>query len=142
LQRGLTCTAFTCSPFSILIMSFLYIFFGSWIRTPCCCHNYEHKIFLKNPFLFQLSVYLTETDDFLKTWEIFCIVIFLYQKFDSVGARCLGTLKTYLKRFKTINPRVLKSWCRQILKVRATEERYSPDQCCGFVTFPQIRTSD
>ena len=28
-----------------------------------------------------------------------------------------GTLKTYLKRFKKINPRVLKSWCRQILKV-------------------------
>eukprot|EP00092_Neocalanus_flemingeri_P012736 GFUD01013724.1.p1 GENE.GFUD01013724.1~~GFUD01013724.1.p1 ORF type:complete len:3493 (+),score=962.10 GFUD01013724.1:260-10738(+) len=27
-----------------------------------------------------------------------------------------GTLKTYLKRFKKINPRVLKSWCRQILK--------------------------
>ena len=27
-----------------------------------------------------------------------------------------GTLKTYLKRFKTINARVLKSWCRQILK--------------------------
>ena len=28
-----------------------------------------------------------------------------------------GTLKTYLRRFKTINPRVLKSFCRQILKV-------------------------
>merc|ERR1719187_189875 len=27
-----------------------------------------------------------------------------------------GTLKTYLKRFKKINARVLKSWCRQILK--------------------------
>ncbi|KAI5735342.1 hypothetical protein M8J77_017149 [Diaphorina citri] len=27
-----------------------------------------------------------------------------------------GTLKTYLKRFKKINPKVLKSWCRQILK--------------------------
>ena len=27
-----------------------------------------------------------------------------------------GTLKTYLKRFKKINQRVLKSWCRQILK--------------------------
>ena len=27
-----------------------------------------------------------------------------------------GTLKTYLKRFKRINQRVLKSWCRQILK--------------------------
>ena len=27
-----------------------------------------------------------------------------------------GTLKTYLKRFKKINPRVLKSWCKQILK--------------------------
>ncbi|CAG2161641.1 unnamed protein product [Oppiella nova] len=27
-----------------------------------------------------------------------------------------GTLKTYLKRFKKINSKVLKSWCRQILK--------------------------
>ena len=27
-----------------------------------------------------------------------------------------GTLKTYLRRFKKINQRVLKSWCRQILK--------------------------
>ena len=27
-----------------------------------------------------------------------------------------GTLKTYLKRFKTIKTQVLKSWCRQILK--------------------------
>ncbi|RWS32037.1 serine/threonine-protein kinase WNK1-like protein [Leptotrombidium deliense] len=27
-----------------------------------------------------------------------------------------GTLKTYLKRFKKINNKVLKSWCRQILK--------------------------
>ncbi|XP_069362552.1 serine/threonine-protein kinase Wnk-like isoform X6 [Maniola hyperantus] len=27
-----------------------------------------------------------------------------------------GTLKTYLRRFKRINPKVLKSWCRQILK--------------------------
>ena len=27
-----------------------------------------------------------------------------------------GTLKTYLKRFKKINPKVIKSWCRQILK--------------------------
>ncbi|XP_039287299.1 uncharacterized protein LOC111050075 [Nilaparvata lugens] len=27
-----------------------------------------------------------------------------------------GTLKTYLRRFKKINPKVLKSWCRQILK--------------------------
>lgn len=27
-----------------------------------------------------------------------------------------GTLKMYLKRFKRINIKVLKSWCRQILK--------------------------
>ncbi|GBP83800.1 hypothetical protein EVAR_25647_1 [Eumeta japonica] len=27
-----------------------------------------------------------------------------------------GTLKAYLRRFKWINPKVLKSWCRQILK--------------------------
>ncbi|KYN16827.1 Serine/threonine-protein kinase WNK1 [Trachymyrmex cornetzi] len=27
-----------------------------------------------------------------------------------------GTLKTYLRRFKKINPKVVKSWCRQILK--------------------------
>lgn len=27
-----------------------------------------------------------------------------------------GTLKMYLKRFKRINVKVLKSWCRQILK--------------------------
>ncbi|KAJ8400151.1 hypothetical protein AAFF_G00398450 [Aldrovandia affinis] len=27
-----------------------------------------------------------------------------------------GTLKTYLKRFKVMKPRVLRSWCRQILK--------------------------
>lgn len=27
-----------------------------------------------------------------------------------------GTLKSYLKRFKRINPKVLRSWCRQILK--------------------------
>ncbi|XP_045525999.1 serine/threonine-protein kinase WNK1 isoform X3 [Pieris brassicae] len=27
-----------------------------------------------------------------------------------------GTLKTYLKRFKRLKPKVLKSWCRQILK--------------------------
>ncbi len=27
-----------------------------------------------------------------------------------------GTLKTYLRRFKKVNTRVLKSWCRQILK--------------------------
>lgn len=27
-----------------------------------------------------------------------------------------GTLKTYLRRFKKINIKVLKSWCRQILK--------------------------
>ena len=32
-----------------------------------------------------------------------------------------GTLKTYLKRFKKINPRILKSWCRQILKVRSKQ---------------------
>ena len=28
-----------------------------------------------------------------------------------------GTLKTYIRRFKKINAKVLKSWCRQILKV-------------------------
>lgn len=27
-----------------------------------------------------------------------------------------GTLKTYLKRFKKVNPKMLKNWCRQILK--------------------------
>ncbi|XP_076806926.1 uncharacterized protein LOC143450321 isoform X4 [Clavelina lepadiformis] len=27
-----------------------------------------------------------------------------------------GTLKTYLKRFKSVKPKVLRSWCRQILK--------------------------
>ena len=27
-----------------------------------------------------------------------------------------GTLKTYLRRFKKVNQKVLKSWCRQILK--------------------------
>lgn len=27
-----------------------------------------------------------------------------------------GTLKSYLRRFKKITPKVLKSWCRQILK--------------------------
>ena len=27
-----------------------------------------------------------------------------------------GTLKAYLKRFKKLNPRILKSWCRQILR--------------------------
>ena len=27
-----------------------------------------------------------------------------------------GTLKTYLKRFKKLNPKILKSWCRQILR--------------------------
>lgn len=27
-----------------------------------------------------------------------------------------GTLKSYLRRFKKINPKVLRSWCRQILK--------------------------
>ncbi|KAL3853406.1 hypothetical protein ACJMK2_016946 [Sinanodonta woodiana] len=27
-----------------------------------------------------------------------------------------GTLKTYIKRFKKINPKVLKNWCKQILK--------------------------
>ncbi|NXQ24394.1 WNK1 kinase, partial [Alaudala cheleensis] len=27
-----------------------------------------------------------------------------------------GTLKTYLKRFKVMKPKVLRSWCRQILK--------------------------
>ena len=29
-----------------------------------------------------------------------------------------GTLKTYIRRFKKINAKVLKSWCRQILRVR------------------------
>ncbi|XP_060011431.1 serine/threonine-protein kinase WNK2 isoform X10 [Lagenorhynchus albirostris] len=41
------------------------------------------------------------------------------------GKRCIvlvtelmtsGTLKTYLKRFKVMKPKVLRSWCRQILK--------------------------
>jgi WNK lysine deficient protein kinase len=27
-----------------------------------------------------------------------------------------GTLKAYLRRFKKVNPKVVKSWCRQILK--------------------------
>ena len=27
-----------------------------------------------------------------------------------------GTMKTYLKRFRTLNARILKSWCRQVLK--------------------------
>ncbi|XP_059378823.1 LOW QUALITY PROTEIN: serine/threonine-protein kinase WNK2-like [Carassius carassius] len=30
--------------------------------------------------------------------------------------RTSGTLKTYLKRFKVMKPKVLRSWCRQILK--------------------------
>jgi serine/threonine protein kinase len=37
-----------------------------------------------------------------------------------------GTLKTYLRRFKKINPRVLKSWCRQILKGLAFLHSRSP----------------
>ena len=27
-----------------------------------------------------------------------------------------GTLKKYIGRFKSLNPRIIKSWCRQILK--------------------------
>ena len=38
-----------------------------------------------------------------------------------------GTLKTYIRRFKKINAKVLKSWCRQILKV------------CALDTIPVIR---
>ncbi|XP_044261028.1 titin isoform X1 [Tribolium madens] len=37
-----------------------------------------------------------------------------------------GTLKTYLRRFKKINPKVLKSWCRQILKGLAFLHSRSP----------------
>ena len=44
---------------------------------------------------------------------------------DAKGRKCFimvtelmtsGTLKAYIKRFKKINPKVIKSWCRQILK--------------------------
>ncbi|XP_057670128.1 uncharacterized protein LOC130902209 [Diorhabda carinulata] len=37
-----------------------------------------------------------------------------------------GTLKAYLRRFKKINPKVLKSWCRQILKGLAFLHSRSP----------------
>ncbi|KAM9408934.1 serine/threonine-protein kinase WNK2 isoform 3-T3 [Pholidichthys leucotaenia] len=54
-------------------------------------------------------------------------IVRFYDFFESPvkGRRCIvlvtelmtsGTLKTYLKRFKVMKPKVLRSWCRQILK--------------------------
>ncbi|KAK9515378.1 hypothetical protein VZT92_026030 [Zoarces viviparus] len=54
-------------------------------------------------------------------------IVRFYDSWESVfrGRRCIvlvtelmtsGTLKTYLKRFKVMKPKVLRSWCRQILK--------------------------
>ncbi len=37
-----------------------------------------------------------------------------------------GTLKSYLRRFKKINQKVLRSWCRQILKGLAFLHSRSP----------------
>ena len=41
-----------------------------------------------------------------------------------------GTLKTYIRRFKKINAKVLKSWCRQILKVSCVKARISCFSAC------------
>lgn len=43
---------------------------------------------------------------------IFLSAIFLYKLF----IKTMFILYSYLRRFKKINPKVLKSWCRQILK--------------------------
>ncbi|XP_015730251.1 serine/threonine-protein kinase WNK2 isoform X14 [Coturnix japonica] len=54
-------------------------------------------------------------------------IVRFYDSWESCvkGKRCIvlvtelmtsGTLKTYLKRFKVMKPKVLRSWCRQILK--------------------------
>ncbi|XP_041656123.1 serine/threonine-protein kinase WNK1 isoform X3 [Cheilinus undulatus] len=54
-------------------------------------------------------------------------IVRFYDSWESVlrGKKCIvlvtelmtsGTLKTYLKRFKVMKPKVLRSWCRQILK--------------------------
>ncbi|XP_053377152.1 serine/threonine-protein kinase WNK1-like isoform X2 [Mercenaria mercenaria] len=55
-------------------------------------------------------------------------IVRFYDSFEQVNARgrkviilvtelmTSGTLKTYIKRFKKINMKVLKNWCRQILK--------------------------
>ncbi|XP_015795029.1 serine/threonine-protein kinase WNK3 [Tetranychus urticae] len=67
-----------------------------------------------------------EEVEMLKGLQHFNIVRFYdYIEVNSPNRKCLvlitelmtsGTLKTYLKRFKKINIKVLKSWCRQILK--------------------------
>ncbi|XP_034844989.1 serine/threonine-protein kinase WNK3 [Mirounga leonina] len=54
-------------------------------------------------------------------------IVRFYDSWESIlkGKKCIvlvtelmtsGTLKTYLKRFKVMKPKVLRSWCRQILK--------------------------
>uniref|UniRef100_A0A8D0TY12 non-specific serine/threonine protein kinase n=1 Tax=Sus scrofa TaxID=9823 RepID=A0A8D0TY12_PIG len=54
-------------------------------------------------------------------------IVRFYDSWESTlkGKKCIvlvtelmtsGTLKTYLKRFKVMKPKVLRSWCRQILK--------------------------
>ncbi|XP_004713177.1 serine/threonine-protein kinase WNK3 [Echinops telfairi] len=54
-------------------------------------------------------------------------IVRFYDSWESIlkGKKCIvlvtelmtsGTLKTYLKRFKIMKPKVLRSWCRQILK--------------------------
>uniref|UniRef100_A0A8C5ADK3 non-specific serine/threonine protein kinase n=1 Tax=Gadus morhua TaxID=8049 RepID=A0A8C5ADK3_GADMO len=54
-------------------------------------------------------------------------IVRFYDSWESAlrGKKCIvlvtelmtsGTLKTYLKRFKVMKPKVLRSWCRQILK--------------------------
>ncbi|XP_053212676.1 serine/threonine-protein kinase WNK3-like [Panonychus citri] len=67
-----------------------------------------------------------EEVEMLKGLQHFNIVRFYdYIEVNTPNRKCLvlitelmtsGTLKTYLKRFKKINIKVLKSWCRQILK--------------------------
>ncbi|KAM7092065.1 LOW QUALITY PROTEIN: serine/threonine-protein kinase WNK2-like [Molossus nigricans] len=53
------------------------------------------------------------------------VCIYDFWESSAKGKRCIvlvtelmtsGTLKTYLKRFKVMKPKVLRSWCRQILK--------------------------
>ncbi|XP_042346910.1 LOW QUALITY PROTEIN: serine/threonine-protein kinase WNK2-like [Plectropomus leopardus] len=90
----------------------------TWLDTPA--HSQDRKLTKAEQQRFK------EEAEMLKGLQHPNIVRF-YDSWESAlrGKKCIvlvtelmtsGTLKTYLKRFKVMKPKVLRSWCRQILK--------------------------
>ena len=88
------------------------------IRSKICSKTFAHFLveadcFRRTRLCEQAKVSANETDRVLCKIidaSVFRYIVLVTELMAS------GTLKMYLKRFKRINIKVLKSWCRQILK--------------------------